>query len=78
MGSLGQKRGTVLSQQRSVLKMNVVYFYVEGPTDGTASEICARKQAVTTPQAGHRYTAKEWSSLIVRARLIHGWPQISR
>ena len=73
-----KKRGTLLSQQRSVLKMNVVYFYVEGPKDGTASEICARKQAVATPRSGHGYTAKEWSSLVVRARLIHGWPQISR
>lgn len=73
-----KKRGTVLSQQRSVLKMNVVHFYVEGPKDGPANDVCARKQAAATPQAGHGYTAKEWSSLVVRARLIHGWPQNGR
>ena len=67
-----KKRGTVLSRQRSVLKMNAVYFYVDGPKGGAANEICARKQTVATPQEGHGYTAKEWSSLIVRARLIHG------
>jgi hypothetical protein len=70
-----KKRGTVLSQQRSVLKMNVLYFYVDGAKRGAANEICAHKQALATPQAGHGYTAKEWSSLIVRARLIYGWPQ---
>lgn len=73
-----KKRGTVLSQQRSLLKLNVVYFYVEGAKNSAASDICARKQAAATPEAGHGYAAKEWSSLIVRARLIHGWPQTDR
>jgi len=67
------KRGTVLNQARSVLKMNVVYFYVDGPRD--SSDVCARKQAAPTPEAGHGYNVKEWSDLIVRARLFHGWPQ---
>jgi hypothetical protein len=69
------KRGTVLNQQRSVLKMNVIYFYVDGPKPGADPDICAKKQAAPTPQAGHGYTAPEWSDLIVRARLVHGWPQ---
>ena len=73
-----KRRGTVLNQQRSVLKLNVVYFYVEGPKGGAAKDLCARKQAAPTAQAGHGYAAKDWSTLIVRARLIHGWPGDSR
>jgi hypothetical protein len=69
------KRGTVLNQQRSVLKMNVVYFYTDGLKAGADAQICAKKQAAPTEQAGHGYNAKEWSDLIVRARLVHGWPQ---
>ena len=70
------KRGTVLTQARSTLKMNVIYFYVDGAKAGaTDSDICARKQAAETAEAGHAYSAPEWSDLIVRARLIHGWPQ---
>ena len=30
-----KQRGTVLNQQRSVLKMNVIYFYIEGPKTPT-------------------------------------------
>lgn len=68
------RRGTVLNQARSVLKMNVVYFYVEGPKASAAADICEKKQAAPTAQAGHAYNAPEWSDLIVRARLIHGAP----
>jgi hypothetical protein len=70
-----KQRGTVLNQQRSILKLNVVYFFVEGPKDAHAKELCDRKQAAPTKQAGHGYAAKDWSTLIVRARLIHGWSQ---
>lgn len=72
-----KQRGTVLNQQRSVLKMNVTYFYVEGPKSADAKDLCARKQAAPTAQAGHAYSAKDWSTLIARARLVHGWPQSS-
>jgi hypothetical protein len=71
-----KQRGTVLNQQRSILKLNVVYFFVEGPKDAHAKELCDRKQVAPTQQAGHGYAAKDWSTLIVRARLIHGWPQL--
>jgi hypothetical protein len=70
--------GTVLTQARSVLKMNVVYFYVDGAKPSAADpDICARKQAAETAQAGHAYSASEWSDLIVRARLVHGLPKSS-
>jgi hypothetical protein len=71
------KRGTVLNQLRSILKLNALYFYVDGLRDAYKSappDICAQKQAAPTPQAGHGYTAPVWSDLIVRAKLIHGWP----
>ena len=52
-------RGTVLSQARSTLKMNVIYFYVDGAKAGAADpDICARKQAAETAQAGHAYSAR--------------------
>jgi len=68
-----RKRGTVTNQLRSVLKLNVIYFFVDGPktSDTAASEaICAQKQAA----AAHPYSAPEWSDLIVRAKLLRGWP----
>ena len=73
-----KQRGTVLSQQRSVLKINVIYFYAEGPKNANAKDLCARKQASATAQAGHGYSAPDWSTLIVRAGLNHGWPQSSQ
>lgn len=66
------KRGTVTDQLRSVLKLNAIYFFVDGPktTDTAAAEaICAHKQA-----AAHAYSAPEWSDLVVRAKLLRGWP----
>ena len=72
------KRGTVLNQLRSVLKLNAIYFYVDGLKEAykaSPPDICARKQAAKTPQAGQAYSAPEWSDLIVRAKLLHGWPQ---
>jgi len=77
-GVFVHKRGTVLNQERSILKMNVIYFYVDGAReDAVDPDVCARRQAAQTPEATHGYTAKDWSGLIVRARLIHGWPQPS-
>ncbi len=67
------KRGTVTDQLRSVLKLNAIYFFVGEPKTGdkaAAEDICARKQAA----AAHSYTAPEWSDLIVRAKLLRGWP----
>jgi hypothetical protein len=76
-GVILHRRGTVLNQLRSALRMNVVYFYVDGPKDAEAAQICARKQAADTAEAGHGYKGKEWSDLITRGKLIHGLPQAS-
>ena len=60
-----------------VLKLNVIYFYVDGLRDefkASPPDIRARKQAASGPQAGNAYWAQEWSDLVVRAKLIHGWP----
>ncbi len=71
------KRGNVFDQLRSVLKLNVIYFYVDGLRDefkAAPPDVCAWKQAADTPRAGHGYWAQEWSDLVVRAKLIHGLP----
>ncbi len=75
-GVFVHKRGTVINQLRSALKLNVIYFYVDGlkPEYKDAPDICAQKQSADTPEAGHGYKAKEWSDLVVRGKLIHGWP----
>ena len=67
------KRGTVLNQYYSALKLNAIYFLVEGPKNAEATEICARKQAVATPEAGNAYKGP-WSDLVTKVRAIHGWP----
>lgn len=67
------KRGDILDQRYSKLKMNVIYFYVEGPKSEEAKEICARKQAAPTAQAGNAYKGP-WADLVTKSRLIRGWP----
>jgi hypothetical protein len=67
------KRGTVLNQLASQLKMNVVYFYVQGPKSEAAKAVCAGKQNAPTPAAGNAYKGP-WSELVTKSRLIHGWP----
>ena len=67
------KRGTVLNQYYSSLKLNAVYFFVEGPKTAEAGQICARKQAASTPEAGNAYRGP-WSELVTKVRAIHGWP----
>jgi hypothetical protein len=67
------KRGTVLNQLASRLKMNVIYFYAQGPKSEEAISICTRKQSVATPQAGNAYRGP-WADLVTKSRLIHGWP----
>jgi hypothetical protein len=67
------KRGTVLNQYYSALKLNAVYFLVEGPKTAEAGQICARKQAAATPEAGNAYKGP-WSDLVTKVRAIHGWP----
>ena len=67
------KRGTVLNQYYSALKLNAIYFLVEGPKNAEAKEICARKQAAATPEAGNAYKGP-WSDLVTKVRAIHGWP----
>ena len=67
------KRGTVLNQYYSALKLNTIYFLVEGPKNAEAKEICARKQAAATPEAGNAYKGP-WSDLVTKVRAIHGWP----
>ncbi|BDV38383.1 hypothetical protein [Methylocystis bryophila] len=72
-GVYAHKRGTVTDQLRSVLKLNVIYFFVDGPKtaqNGPSDDICAQKQAASA----HAYTAPEWSDLVVRAKLLRGWP----
>jgi hypothetical protein len=74
------KRGNVLNQLRSSLSLNVIYFYVGEPKGEYAKlplDICAQKQAANTPQAGHGYNASEWSDLVTKGKLIHGWPAAS-
>ena len=67
------KRGTILNQLASQLKMNVIYFYTQGPKTEAAKAVCARKQAAPTPAAGNAHTGP-WADLVTKARLIHGWP----
>jgi hypothetical protein len=67
------KRGTVLNQYYSVLKLNAVFFLVEGPKNAEAKQICARKQAAATPEAGNAYKGP-WSDLVTKVRAVHGWP----
>lgn len=69
-----KKIGDVTSQARSTLKMNVVYFFVDDLKQGADAAICEKKQTAQTPEAGNGFGAGEWSDLIVRARLQHGWP----
>jgi hypothetical protein len=67
------KRGTVLDQYYSALRLNVIYFFVEGPKSEAAKEICAKKQSAPTPQAGNAYKGP-WSDLVTRVRAVHGLP----
>ncbi|MGE0235536.1 hypothetical protein [Methylocystis sp.] len=67
------KRGTVLNQLASRLKMNVIYFYAQGPKSADASAVCARKQGAPTAEAGNAYRGP-WADLVTKSRLIHGWP----
>jgi hypothetical protein len=72
------KRGSVLNQLRSSLKLDAIYFYVGEPRDefkDAAAGICERKQDAKTPEAGQAYGNNEWSTLVVRGKLTHGWPQ---
>jgi hypothetical protein len=79
-GVFVRRRGTVLDQLRSTLSLNVIYFYVGEPRDeykNSPPDICARKQAADTPQAGHGYKASEWSDLVTKGKLTQGWPAAS-
>ncbi|MBL1256809.1 hypothetical protein [Methylocystis sp. Sn-Cys] len=67
------KRGTVLDQHYSTLKLNVVYFFVEGPKSASAKDICEKKQSAATAEAGNAYQGP-WADLVTKARAIHGWP----
>ncbi|WP_457795978.1 hypothetical protein [Methylocystis sp. S23] len=67
------KRGDILNQWYSALKLNVVYFFVDGPKSPAAKEICAEKQAAPTAEAGNAYKGP-WADLVTKAKAIHGWP----
>ncbi|WP_442754572.1 hypothetical protein ACNHKD_16495 [Methylocystis sp. JAN1] len=67
------KRGDILNQWYSALKLNVVYFFVEGPKSATAKEICTQKQSAPTAEAGNAYKGP-WADLVTKAKAIHGWP----
>jgi len=67
------KRGTVLNQYYSALRLNAIYFLVEGPRTTDAMDVCARRQAEPTAAAGNAYRGP-WSDLVTKARGVHGWP----
>ncbi|QGM98142.1 hypothetical protein [Methylocystis parvus] len=67
------KRGDILNQNYSALKLNVVYFFVDGPKSPAAKEICAQKQSAPIPEAGAAYRGP-WAELVTKAKAIHGWP----
>lgn len=67
------KRGTILDQHYSALKLNVVYFFVAGPKNPAAKEICAQKRLAQTPEAGAAYRGP-WADLVTKTRAIQGWP----
>ncbi len=67
------KRGDVLNQYYSALRLNVVYFFVDGPKSEAAKELCVPKQSAPTAQAGNAYKGP-WSDLVTKVKAIHGWP----
>lgn len=67
------KRGDILNQWYSALKLNVVYFFVEGPKSSAAKEVCAQRQSAPTAEAGNAYKGP-WSDLVTKTKAIHGWP----
>ncbi len=67
------KRGTVLDQYYSALRLNAIHFLVEGPRTSDASDVCARRQAAPTAAAGNAYRGP-WSDLVTKVRGVHGWP----
>lgn len=67
------KRGTVTNQYYSALRLNVIQFYVDGPKDDAAKEICARMQSAPTAAAGNGYKGP-WADLVTKVRAAHGWP----
>ncbi|WP_363349412.1 hypothetical protein [Methylocystis echinoides] len=72
-GTNALKRGTVLDQYYSTLRLNVIYFFVDGPKSAGAKDICEKKQSAPTAQAGNAYKGP-WADLVTRVRAIHGWP----
>jgi hypothetical protein len=67
------KIGTVLDQRYSALRLNVIYFFVEGPKSEGARDVCAKKQAAPTAKAGNAYKGP-WSDLVTKAKAVEGWP----
>lgn len=67
------KRGTVTDQRYSRLAVDVVYFFVDGPRSPQAREICTKKQAAPTAEAGNAYKGP-WADLVTRVRAVSGWP----
>lgn len=67
------KRGTVLDQHYSRLALDVVYFFVEGPKTPEAKDLCAKKQAAPTAEAGNAYKGP-WADLVTRVKAVQGWP----
>ncbi|PPD45222.1 MAG: hypothetical protein CTY15_05360 [Methylocystis sp.] len=71
------KRGSILDQHYSALRLNVVYFFVEGPKSPEARAVCAQKQAAPTAQAGNAYKGP-WAELVTKAKAVHGWPATAK
>lgn len=67
------KRGTVTDQRYSRLALDVVYFFVDGPKSPEARDLCAKKQAAPTAEAGNAYKGP-WADLVTRVKAVPGWP----
>lgn len=67
------KRGTVLDQYYSALRLNAIHFLVEGPRTPDSDSVCARRQSAPAAEAGNAYRGP-WSDLVTKVRGVHGWP----
>lgn len=71
------RRKNIFNQLRSILRLDVIYFYVADPKEGqkdAAATICKDRQSAGAVQAGHGYKHNQWSDLVPRGKLTHGWP----
>jgi hypothetical protein len=67
------RRGDILNQHYSSLRLNVIYFFVDGPKSPASREVCAQKQSAPTAEAGNAFKGP-WADLVTKAKAVHGWP----